>query len=86
MLPYFKQSFCSVLLCIASHPPPKKKREHKTKVSLCSFCLPDGKSDVYGVWALVDKIIQQVILQQKNGKDPDGAPLEEINLKQIVMQ
>ena len=47
---------------------------------------PDGKSDVYGVWALVDKVTQQVILQQKNGKDPDGAPLEEINLKHIVMQ
>jgi hypothetical protein len=41
---------------------------------------------VYGVWALTDKIVQQVIMQQKNGKDPDGAPLEDINLKQIVMQ
>ncbi|KAK7103370.1 disheveled-associated activator of morphogenesis 1-like [Littorina saxatilis] len=48
--------------------------------------LPYGKSDVYGVWMLVDKIIQQVILQQKNGKDPDSAPLQEINLKHIVMQ
>ncbi|XP_076441930.1 disheveled-associated activator of morphogenesis 1-like isoform X2 [Babylonia areolata] len=48
--------------------------------------LPYGKSDIYGVWALVDKIIQQVIMQQKNGKDPDGAPLQEISLKHIVMQ
>lgn len=45
----------------------------------------DGKNDAFAVWGLVDKILQQVILQQKNGQDPDGAPLE-INLKSIVRQ
>ncbi|PVD26555.1 hypothetical protein C0Q70_14232 [Pomacea canaliculata] len=47
--------------------------------------LPYGKNDAFAVWGLVDKILQQVILQQKNGQDPDGAPLE-INLKSIVRQ
>nr|KAG5710766.1 hypothetical protein BaRGS_035168 [Batillaria attramentaria] len=59
---------------------------HLLSIMYHLLLLPYGKSDVYGVWALVDKILQQVILQQKNGQDPDGAPLENINLKSIVMQ
>lgn len=44
----------------------------------------DGKNDVMQVWSLLDKIVQQLILQLKKGEDPDGAPLEEINVKQLI--
>ncbi|KAK6997787.1 disheveled-associated activator of morphogenesis 1 [Biomphalaria glabrata] len=48
--------------------------------------IPYGKNDVLQVWPLVDKIIQQIVLQLKKGEDPDGAPLEEINVKQLIRQ
>ncbi|KAJ8308329.1 hypothetical protein KUTeg_013203 [Tegillarca granosa] len=48
--------------------------------------LPFGNdSNIVGVWSLVDRIVQQVVLQQKNGADPDGTPLE-ISVKQAVRQ
>ncbi|XP_048259001.1 disheveled-associated activator of morphogenesis 1-like [Haliotis rufescens] len=46
--------------------------------------LPYGKHDITSVWVLIDKIVQQVVLQ-KNNQDPDAAPLE-INVKQVVNQ
>ncbi|XP_059163759.1 disheveled-associated activator of morphogenesis 2-like [Physella acuta] len=48
--------------------------------------IPYGKNDVLHVWPLVDKIVQQIVLQLKKGEDPDGAPLEEINIKQLIRQ
>lgn len=48
--------------------------------------IPYGKNDVLQVWSLADKIIQQLVLQLKKGEDPDGAPLEEINVKQLIRQ
>ncbi|CAL1531259.1 unnamed protein product [Lymnaea stagnalis] len=48
--------------------------------------IPYGKNDVLQVWPLVDKIVQQIVLQLKKGEDPDGAPLEEINVKQLIRQ
>ncbi|KAM4540814.1 disheveled-associated activator of morphogenesis 1 [Fundulus diaphanus] len=35
-------------------------------------------------WALLDRIIQQLVLQTDKGEDPDVAPLEDFNIKNIV--
>ncbi|KAK6182752.1 hypothetical protein SNE40_010364 [Patella caerulea] len=45
--------------------------------------LPYSKKDVTPVWILIDKMVQQVVLQ-RNGQDPDVAPMEEINIQQIT--
>ncbi|XP_035825837.1 disheveled-associated activator of morphogenesis 1 [Aplysia californica] len=48
--------------------------------------IPYGKNDMLQVWTLLDKVVQQMVLQLKKGEDPDGAPLEEINVKQLIRQ
>ncbi|ESO96460.1 hypothetical protein LOTGIDRAFT_159871 [Lottia gigantea] len=45
--------------------------------------LPYSKKDMTPVWILIDKMVQQVVLQ-RNGQDPDVAPMEEINIQQIT--
>ncbi|KAM9355334.1 disheveled-associated activator of morphogenesis 1-like [Pholidichthys leucotaenia] len=35
-------------------------------------------------WVLLDRIIQQMVLQTDKGEDPDMAPLEDFNVKNIV--
>lgn len=35
-------------------------------------------------WVLLDRIIQQLVLQTDKGEDPDMAPLEDFNVKNIV--
>ncbi|XP_078314875.1 disheveled-associated activator of morphogenesis 1-like isoform X2 [Crassostrea virginica] len=42
-------------------------------------------SHISGMWNLADRLIQQVALQQKNGQDPDSAPVE-MNVKQMIRQ
>ncbi|XP_064600215.1 disheveled-associated activator of morphogenesis 1-like [Liolophura sinensis] len=48
--------------------------------------LPYGNgNNSLSLWLLLDRIVQQITLQQKNGENPDCAPLE-INVKQIIRQ
>uniref|UniRef100_A0A8C5PC98 Dishevelled associated activator of morphosis 2 n=1 Tax=Leptobrachium leishanense TaxID=445787 RepID=A0A8C5PC98_9ANUR len=35
-------------------------------------------------WQLLDRILQQIVLQDENGDDPDVAPLENFNVKNII--
>lgn len=35
-------------------------------------------------WQLLDRILQQIVLQDERGVDPDLAPLENFNVKNIV--
>ena len=35
-------------------------------------------------WVLLDRIIQQLVLQTDKGENPDVAPLEDFNVKNIV--
>lgn len=41
--------------------------------------------NIVGLWKVIDQIVQQVVLQQKNGKDPDVGTVE-MNVKNIVRQ
>lgn len=47
--------------------------------------LVGNDSHISGMWNLADRLIQQVALQQKNGQDPDSAPVE-MNVKQMIRQ
>lgn len=35
-------------------------------------------------WVLLDRMVQQLVLQNNKGEDPDVAPLEDFNVKSIV--
>ncbi|KAL3874321.1 hypothetical protein ACJMK2_037352 [Sinanodonta woodiana] len=48
--------------------------------------LPYGNSShVMGAWQLIDRIVQQVVLQLKTGHDTDAAPLE-LSVKNVIMR
>lgn len=47
--------------------------------------LVGNDNHISGMWNLADRLIQQVALQQKNGQDPDSAPVE-MNVKQMIRQ
>ncbi|XP_069743853.1 disheveled-associated activator of morphogenesis 2 [Narcine bancroftii] len=36
------------------------------------------------LWQLLDRILQQIVLQDEKGEDPDVAPLENFNVKNII--
>lgn len=42
------------------------------------------KSAALQYWVLLDRIIQQLVLQSDKGENPDVAPLEDFNVKNIV--
>ena len=47
--------------------------------------LPDANTDLTtGMWLLIDKIAQQVVLQPKTGQDCDYATLE-LNVKKTIL-
>jgi dishevelled associated activator of morphogenesis len=35
-------------------------------------------------WLLLDRIVQQIVLQNDKGHDPDVTPLENFNVKNVV--
>lgn len=41
--------------------------------------------NIVGLWKVIDQIVQQVVLQQKNGKNPDVEPVE-MNIKNLIRQ
>lgn len=48
-------------------------------------CPPDKRNGGYfQQWQLLDRILQQIVLQDERGVDPDLAPLENFNVKNIV--
>uniref|UniRef100_S4R6S4 Dishevelled associated activator of morphogenesis 1b n=1 Tax=Petromyzon marinus TaxID=7757 RepID=S4R6S4_PETMA len=56
-------------------------------MSILYHCLhmPYKKSSVMVQhWQLLDRILQQIVLQSERGDDPDVAPLENFNVKNIV--
>lgn len=50
------------------------------------LCLSADKqsSTTLQYWVLLDRIIQQLVLQTDKGENPDFAPLEDFNVKKIV--
>ena len=35
-------------------------------------------------WQLLDRILQQIVLQDDKGEDPDAAPLDNFSVKNII--
>lgn len=55
-------------------------------VNTCQYigvCFIDDPSIARHMWQLIDRVIQQVVLQQDDGGDPDVAPLD-INVNFIM--
>lgn len=53
----------------------------RTSVPLCS----DKRSgNTVQYWLLLDRIVQQMVLQNDKGHDPDVTPLENFNVKNVV--
>lgn len=50
-----------------------------------SFFSDNNSSKCASQWLIIDRIVQQMVLQEKNGKDPDLAPVE-INFTHIIRQ
>lgn len=55
-------------------------------LSLLSFFpCPDKRSgNTVQYWLLLDRIVQQMVLQNDKGHDPDVTPLENFNVKNVV--
>ncbi|XP_060705164.1 disheveled-associated activator of morphogenesis 2 [Hemiscyllium ocellatum] len=56
-------------------------------VSILQHCLQmpwkrNGTNNQH--WQLLDRILQQIVLQDEKGEDPDVAPLENFNVKNII--
>lgn len=46
---------------------------------------PDKRSgNTVQYWLLLDRIVQQMVLQNDKGHDPDVTPLENFNVKNVV--
>lgn len=56
------------------------------KALLCLVSLPEDKRNGgnFQQWQLLDRILQQIVLQDDRGEDPDTAPLENFNVKNII--
>ncbi|XP_040055075.1 disheveled-associated activator of morphogenesis 1 [Gasterosteus aculeatus] len=50
----------------------------------CLMMPSKQSSTTHHYWTLLDRIIQQLVLQTDKGEDPDVAPLEDFNVKNIV--
>ena len=50
-----------------------------------SLSLSDKRSgNTVQYWLLLDRIVQQMVLQNDKGHDPDCTPLENFNVKNVV--
>lgn len=53
--------------------------------SLSLFSVLDKRSgNTVQYWLLLDRIIQQIVIQNDKGQDPDSTPLENFNIKNVV--
>uniref|UniRef100_A0A3P8WZB3 Dishevelled associated activator of morphogenesis 1b n=1 Tax=Cynoglossus semilaevis TaxID=244447 RepID=A0A3P8WZB3_CYNSE len=69
----------------------RKKMNHTDAyphfMSVLHHCLlmPHKRSgNTVQYWLLLDRIVQQMVLQNDKGQDPDAAPLENFNVKNVV--
>lgn len=54
-------------------------------LSLSPSSRPDKRSgNTVQYWLLLDRIIQQIVIQSDKGQDPDATPLENFNIKNVV--
>lgn len=56
-----------------------------TLLSLSVSPLPDKRGGgSLQHWQLLDRILQQIVLQDDKGEDPDVAPLDNFSVKNII--
>lgn len=48
------------------------------------FVLDKRSGNTVQYWLLLDRIVQQMVLQNDKGHDPDVTPLENFNVKNVV--
>lgn len=48
------------------------------------FFLDKRSGNTVQYWLLLDRIIQQIVIQNDKGQDPDSTPLENFNIKNVV--
>ncbi|MEE6494065.1 hypothetical protein FKM82_017011 [Ascaphus truei] len=55
-------------------------------MSVLHHCLqmPYKRSNTVHYWLLLDRIVQQIVIQNDKGQDPDLSPLENFNVKNVV--
>ncbi|XP_010144929.1 PREDICTED: disheveled-associated activator of morphogenesis 2-like, partial [Eurypyga helias] len=69
----------------------KKRLKHTDAypylLSILQHCLQmpyKRNGGTFQQWQLLDRILQQIVLQDERGDDPDTAPLENFNVKNII--
>uniref|UniRef100_A0A8C6R0R2 Dishevelled associated activator of morphogenesis 2 n=1 Tax=Nannospalax galili TaxID=1026970 RepID=A0A8C6R0R2_NANGA len=68
------------------HKKLKHNEAYPCLLSVLHHCLqmPYKRNGGFQQWQLLDRILQQIVLQDERGMDPDLAPLENFNVKNIV--
>lgn len=68
------------------HRKLKHTEAYPCLLSVLHHCLqmPYKRNGYLQQWQLLDRILQQIVLQDERGVDPDLAPLENFNVKNIV--
>lgn len=49
-----------------------------------SFPADKRSGNTVQYWLLLDRIVQQIVIQSDKGQDPDATPLENFNIKNVV--
>lgn len=65
-------------------PYPPVLGLHAVADASVSTCADKQSGAVLHYWLLLDRIIQQLVLQTDRGENPDVAPLEDFNVKNII--
>lgn len=53
--------------------------------TIMGICIADKRNGGhFQQWQLLDRILQQIVLQDEQGDDPDIAPLDNFNVKNII--
>lgn len=63
------------------------QHHHERKVIIkrvVCVCADKRSGNTVQYWLLLDRIVQQIVLQTDKGHDPDMAPLENFNVKNVV--
>ncbi|XP_059794731.1 disheveled-associated activator of morphogenesis 2 isoform X1 [Balaenoptera ricei] len=66
------------------HRKLKHTEAYPCLLSVLHHCLQMPYKRNFQQWQLLDRILQQIVLQDERGMDPDLAPLENFNVKNIV--
>ncbi|XP_006799492.1 disheveled-associated activator of morphogenesis 2 [Neolamprologus brichardi] len=73
-------------LMLGIQPVIEKLREHEnaTLDSVHLFILNKRSGGTLQHWQLLDRILQQIVMQDDKGEDPDISPLDNFNVKNII--